>query len=282
MNELVTATTNVQVAKTPRGIIDKPPEFAFIPKRELAIDADYQRNLSKERVKNIAANWSWAACGALKIALRPNGDWYVFDGQHRLAGAMLREDVDLLPSLVFEMETVREEALGYLAQTSSKPMSVVDRFKAMLIARDSTALAAQVMLVAAGFAMRAGVKPGERAIGCAGEFLKWVENDPATTHKLFPVLVAMVEHGGMITDRVLRGSIYIEQRLATTEESLTDPRWRKRFAELSVKRVTDSLRTNCELEGNSAPRTCAKGLLLALNHGLTKRLRVPGLNDRED
>jgi hypothetical protein len=108
-------------------IVDAVPEFAMIPKGQLAVDHAYQRNLSESRIKKMAATWSWAACGALKVALRPNGEWYVFDGQHRLVAAQLVKDILALPCLVYEMDTVTDEAKGFLSQTVSKQMTTVDR-----------------------------------------------------------------------------------------------------------------------------------------------------------
>lgn len=260
----------------PRGIVDSPPEFALIPKEQLAVDHDYQRGLSTKRIREGAANWSWAACGGLKVALRPSGDWYVFDGQHRLAMAMLREDVTALPCLIYEMETVVDEAVGFLSQTSAKPMSVVDRFRAMLIARDPTALIVKGIMDSEKLTLRAGVKPGDRAMGCAAELLKWAREDPAALRRLFPILSGIINRGGMVSDRILRGLMHLEQRIAGG--SLTEKRWRARIATLSYQTLTDAISSSCALEGNGNARACALGILSAINRGLKNRLLVPGIN----
>jgi len=260
----------------PSAILDAPPEFALIPKEQLQVDHAYQRGLSAKRIKDTASAWSWAACGALKVALRPDGEWFVFDGQHRLAAALLRHDVKALPCLVYEMKTVREEAAGFLAQTTSKPMTVIERFKALLMVQDPVATMVKNLLDRNQITLRGGVKPGDKAIGCAAELLHWGKNDPETLKKVWPLMVQVIEHGGMVTDKLLRAFVYLEQRIEN--DSLTERRWRKRLGSIRPADLLDGIAKANALDGGTQARSCAAGVLAVLNRGLQRRLLVPGVN----
>jgi hypothetical protein len=174
------------------------------------------------------------------------------------------------------MNTVREEAAGFLAQTTSKPMTVIERFKALLMIENEQALLVDSLLKKDGVTLRGGIKPGDKAIGCAGELLHWAKNDPDTLRKIWPLMIQVIEHGGMVTDRLLRGFVYLEQRIEN--DSLTERRWRKRLAAVRPGDLLDGIAKANALEGGNQARSCANGVLAVLNRGLQRRLLVPGVN----
>src|SRR5689334_6103185 len=76
---------------------DRPGEFAMIDKTKLNVDLSYQRKTTKSRVDKIREEWSWIAFGAVSVALRGDGEWFVMDGQHRVLAAMMRDDIKEVP-----------------------------------------------------------------------------------------------------------------------------------------------------------------------------------------
>lgn len=87
---------NITMAKPqvspPKGLM---PSLQWAPLDLLALDHSYQRgadNLASKRlIRSIARDWNWDMCLPLIAARRPGVvEFFVVDGQHRLAGARLR------------------------------------------------------------------------------------------------------------------------------------------------------------------------------------------------
>lgn len=78
--------THTGQSKTERykwKMLDKPGTFRLISKDRLEFNRDdYQRDALEPKVLELAANWSWFACGVILVAHRA-GRFYVFDGQYR-------------------------------------------------------------------------------------------------------------------------------------------------------------------------------------------------------
>lgn len=112
---------------------DEKGNLEWLPKNNLHIDKAYQRNLSEEKRLRIASNFSWIAFGALSVALRPDGTFWIIDGSHRHAAAMSRSDIKDVPCVLFS--TVGDgvdEANGFLAlNTARKPLEYLDKFNAL-------------------------------------------------------------------------------------------------------------------------------------------------------
>lgn len=107
--------------------------FAIIPLEKLHIDTSYQRSV-QSHVKTIAREWNPKKCDALKINYREDGNFYVWDGQHRKAAAELREIKYLMCDISVGL-TVEEEAQLFGAQGKGiKKPNPYDIFKANVCA----------------------------------------------------------------------------------------------------------------------------------------------------
>lgn len=49
---------------------DNKGELRWINKMDVQVDYSYQRNTNEIKLKNIARDWSWIACGAIVVANR--------------------------------------------------------------------------------------------------------------------------------------------------------------------------------------------------------------------
>lgn len=260
-------------------VVDAVPEFALIPKGELKVDHAYQRGLNEKRARRYAEDWSWAACGALKVALRPDGDWYVFDGQHRLAAALLRPDVTRLPCLVYEMATAQVEAEGFLSQATQRPMYSADRFKAQVIAGDPAAIVVNEIVTAAGMRVAGGTSPGGNIVSAVSELLRCVREDEATLRRLFPLLVEYSKvQKGILSEKFLRATFYLEREVPG---ALTAAARRKQLLTVPWTKFALALQSDTRTGETGSPRNLARRFLGAFNYGRRARLVVPGLNDAE-
>jgi hypothetical protein len=71
---------------------------------DLFIDHSYQRGeVKKTKILTIARDFKWASFGALDVSDRGNGEYWVIDGQQRLAGLRRREYKGTVPCLVYAL-----------------------------------------------------------------------------------------------------------------------------------------------------------------------------------
>ncbi|MFO6447847.1 DUF6551 family protein [Erythrobacter sp. NE805] len=124
---------------------------------QLEIDPTYQRSIdnpeSQALIADIALNWHWGRAQVLTVSRR-EGRLYVVDGQHRLAAAKLRGDIQQLPCLIEEFADVAEEAqlFGDL-NDRRRPVSAIDKFRAALVGGDADCMAIGAAMERAGLTL---------------------------------------------------------------------------------------------------------------------------------
>lgn len=107
--------------------------FAVVSLDELYIDKSYQRSL-QNHVKVIARDWNPTKCDPLKINFREDGNFYVWDGQHRLEAARLRGIKYLLCDIVVGLTQSQEAELFGCQGIGIKKPDPYDIFKANVCA----------------------------------------------------------------------------------------------------------------------------------------------------
>jgi hypothetical protein len=98
----------------------KPPVFMMLSVHSVSVDRRYQRGENRQKAMEIAREWNWNAVKAISVARRPDGSLFGYDGQHTLVAAKLRGDIQEVPCLVREIETVADEAKAFLATNSKQ------------------------------------------------------------------------------------------------------------------------------------------------------------------
>ena len=107
--------------------------FAVVALEELHIDESYQRSL-QNHVKIIARDWNPTKCDPLKINFREDGNFYVWDGQHRLEAARLRGIKYLLCDITVGLTQEQEAELFGCQGVGIKKPDPYDIFKANVCA----------------------------------------------------------------------------------------------------------------------------------------------------
>lgn len=138
---------------------------------QLHIDDAYQRSIdtpgSQSMIRAIARKWNWDLCQPLFVAKRDDGRMYVVDGQHRLAAARMRGDIDQLPCIVSMTSGSAQEAQLFSEfNRRRRAPSQLDLYFADLAAGEPIAADINCALIAAGLSMskhtNAGsFKPGQ-------------------------------------------------------------------------------------------------------------------------
>lgn len=245
---------------------DKPGELAFLQKHTLQVDDSYQRDLMEHRALALASEWSWVACGALIVARRGKKHW-VIDGQHRVAAAMKRADIDRLPCVVFDLGDTEEEARGFLnANTNRRPMLSIERFKALVVSGDDTALYVDTLLDDLGVGFGAGAKQ-LRSVA-------WVLRIAAQDREAFEIVMRLA--AGLcascnIPERLLSGLWHLHHGGL----HLTNKKLRDRIYHVGVTRLVEGMQRAVAFRGNSGTKVLAEGILNEINKGISAKFEMP-------
>ena len=273
MNQL--ETTNLGVSKIARYkwvAKDKPGRQQLIPKELLQIDHAYQRELKIDRVLAFARDWSWIACGAIRVARRNDGSYFVMDGQHRVGAALRRSDIKELPCIVFEMDDEHMEAAGFLAQAQRKPIENIARFKALLIVGDKSALLVDRLLRDAGRAPAA--VSSKNTVRCIARMLFHAEAHPDVLVRLWPLIVRLCD-GKPLHERILDGLIYIEEH-AQDGASLVDRHWEDRIIKVGFDSLLSGANRAASAFARGGIKVWAMGILDRINSRCRNTFKIEG------
>lgn len=258
-------------------VVDKPGEFALIPKGDLNVDHAYQRDrVANARVNEIASRWSWLACGTLCVARRPDASLWVVDGQHRKLAADRRSDIATLPCLVFAVVAAPEEAAGFRrANTARTAISSHALWKAGVAAGDAEAIAIKAFVEASGYRCREDTV-ADFSVICLAELVKQHRADPACCRRIFALCAELA--GGKLITRQLFGSLCrLEQHMVTGGHgSLCEQPHAGRLAEAGVEALAAAMDRRAAQVAKVSSKAWADGALaFVLNRG--RRNKIPSL-----
>lgn len=242
---------------------DVQGEMALLHKHKLNVHTDYQRHAIESKIQSIASSWSWIACGAIIIAHR-DGEYWVIDGQHRVVAANKRADITYLPCVIFQTESVEQEARGFLdANTGRKPVSSIDKFKALLAANDEIAIYVDSVFKEFGIIPKpTAMKPKE--IKSVAWALDRAKNNRLAFKKVIKIASELCEHC-TITEVLLDGLYYLD---VYHKISLNDKRLLERIKKIGASRLVDAAKRASAYYTAGGAKIWADGMLTEINKGL--------------
>ena len=268
--ELIRGGTKSKVERYNWTVQDEPGSFQLLDKRLLVVAEEYQRQANDAKVKALSREWSWIACGAIAVGER-DGTFYVIDGQHRVMAACRRADVRELPCIVFQTAGVRQEAQAFLrANAMRKPVTSVDKFKALTVTQDETAVRANALVAASGRTVRLNASP--TTIRCIGLIQRLVQQDADALERIWPVLIDLCE-GHIFHERLVDGLFYIEQRMPEGQ-SLRDREWRLRVLRAGYSRLLEGANRGASFFARGGAKAWASGIVEELNRKCRNRLEL--------
>lgn len=137
------AQTNGRIKK--RMDAGNSGDIVVLPVDLLKVDHLYQRDLDARVVEKIAKEWDIVTAGTLVVSHRANGEYFVVDGQHRLAGAQLAGESEVLCQVI-EGLTPQEEAELRIKGNFKKSDRIGEAFRARVFAHDPVALGMQAVV----------------------------------------------------------------------------------------------------------------------------------------
>lgn len=242
---------------------------------DLFIDPSYQRK-QLDKVKKMAEEFDFAACGSLVVGRRPDGKHYVIDGQQRRAAAALRGDVSHLPCVVHETAGPEEEAaIFHVVNSNRSGLSAFATFHADVTGGEWDAVKLKAMLDEAGLEAAEGQRPG--VVCCLSALRRCINKDEETFRAIWPILVALSE-GACMDNRVVLAIFYIERRLRGTNDSLAGPRIRNRIVSIGMDVLALACKRASSFYLKGGERVWGDAVLMEINKGLRHKLVIDGHN----
>lgn len=252
---------------------DEPGEFRLIHKSNLQIPAEYQRieTVSHNKVLTIVDDWSWIALGVLIVAERDNVLWVV-DGQHRKLAADKRSDVQDLPCMVFQTDSIAREAQGFLdVNTGRKPLSSLARFKAQVASGDEDAIFVNGLLRRLGL-VTAQTANAPKTIKCVGVVMTLAKANRQSTERVME-LVAELCKDCFVHEILILGLAYINDNC---EFDLTDGRLVTRIKSVGSNDLVLSAKKAAAYFASGGAKVYGEAMLDAINKNLRTRFLMKG------
>jgi hypothetical protein len=253
---------------------NEPGDLEYVPKKALRIDHEYQRPLNDRKRIRIASEFNYAAFGVLVCSRRPDGSVWVIDGQHRLAAAMTRGDVDTVPCIIFDLGgSVSEEAKDFLATNKErKPLTGFETFRAMLKSGDPSARAVQEVVESTGN------KIADNDIRCVSALYKCMSSDEASFRRVWPLIVTLCA-GEPPDNRLVLGMHWAESKLRDMDGnhcSLLDPKNMQKILDAGLKAIMRAIGDASAYYNRGGAHVFADGILNVINHKRHKKLVLKG------
>lgn len=252
--------------------IGVPPDSTFVNVNRIDVDRKYQRALREVLVNRILKKFQWSRFGAVVLAKKKGGRFMVVEGQHRVEAARRDPDINAVPAVVFEFETLEEEAKSFVGiNRDRQAVSSVDRYWAALTAGDPVALHISDIVTKAGCEIvreHGGAKPGHTHAVTAVE--RSIKNfgDEATTRALKILRAAWPD------DRdALRGTLITSVAgLVRFHPKLDDAELSAALAPQSFKAMTANAETIRKMAGGSSEVCLRRAIADLFNKGRRHKL----------
>lgn len=256
-------------------IVDEPGEPCMIHKSELLVDHQYQRErVSQERVHAFAREWSWRACACLIVAVRPSGEKFVVDGQHRKLAADKRSDIQELPCLLFRVMSVSDEAGAFVKiNTHRGPVDSLSKFKALVVAGDDTAIAVNQMVTSSGYRVANG--DSEFKVGCIALLMQYWKIDQRLCRRIWSLCVDIAS-GSAIRNTLVRSLYTLERKFVSLgeEHSVFDEKHSRRLVDSGQDQILRKCEEAKAYYGKGGSGVEAKGVLDLLNHRRRHKIEI--------
>jgi hypothetical protein len=275
--------------RTPKGVLDRIKRYGWsvkdkrgryraIHKSLLNIDPLYQRERNDPRVLTLAREWSWVSCCAINVSERPDGTFWVLDGQHRVLAAQRRDDIEDLDCMVFEIDDLAKEA-GAFVQTNvnRRPLYVYEKLNAMALSGDPTAMAVQELIKRSKRIETK--KSGPKNICCHGSMLRCANINLSALQAIWPLVLELCE-GNVVHHWIVEAFHYLQVHI---EGGVTSPRVRSRILSVGYDAIIQKISASSALYSKGGAKVWAQGVVAAVNYkAKSEYLQLPMKNMDEE
>lgn len=251
--------------------------FAWMPIRDLAVDAAYQRLIStrgRQKIAKIAKEFDWARFGALQVAEAPDGDTLsVMDGQHRALAAYLA-GVSAVPCLIVQAQ-LAEQAQAFVGiNTVRSSVASIDKFRARVAAGDEAAVTVAEILrdleIDTDVTPGTPLKPRQTRAATQLERLVKMIGRGLTYTTLELLTDAQPETPNLLTSFAVMATGMAVKRITDADGDID--RFAKLLEETDFETVKDEAQQLTKLQGGQQFPHGANRLIAAYNRGLQKKV----------
>ena len=242
----------------------------------------YQRDLIELWVKVLSRTWCDALCGVLNVAMRPDGSFWIVDGQQR-AEAMRILGIRKVQCRVIPVdgELATEAWLFRGFNKDRKSISAIHMYRVSLACKLPEAIIVNDVADALGYAIVGkGKNKGDGVIACPGKMLSLAKRDAPVFTKAMEAAAGIYAGVGCIDNRILNGLFHLEKYFAeyswpegTKQESVTDMRnlvvWRTAGDDAIFAAMVAAKKGS--RDANNTIRPQVNGLIAILNEDLEGR-----------
>lgn len=288
----VRAKPKPQLPTLPPRLQDQVGENMTLNVDILKVDHTYQRPLDQNRIKKIAAHFNLKLVFRIAVNQRPDGSYYIVDGQQRVGAINLIGGNFMVDCVVYRLATVREEAELYEhLNWARKNPNAFDQWRARLAKQDEGVSRIQEELNRANLRLLKGNK-SPRTIGAVGAALGWVDRDIEALSVAIRILGRMEFLDQPIGAEVFNGLCTLENHLRTHKQrnSLTRAKNAKEtWADHIVKLGFIKLQQICQKGqgdrgtrgGSTIGRRAAANIIYTLNYKMRENA-LPKIVDKND
>ena len=247
--------------------------FMEISKTDLSIALSYQREeVSEQKIIDIAKSWDWRLFGALSVVMRKDGRFCVYDGGHRLRASEKRDDVDMLPCMVFDASDIKDEAGAFIgANTLKSSVKPYHKYRAAVVAEEKTALLVQRSLKNCDYEVSLNGKSG-RTTKAIGTIMSQVRQDPDNAEAVL-ILCGEITDGNPIQATLLRPLFYLA---CNGVDEILSGVHRKKLIFLGDETIEACIQREKHIQNEGGVRTEAKAVVDVLNKGRrTHKIQMP-------
>lgn len=256
---------------------NEPGELVYLKKDLLKIDHEYQRNLNNNKRTNIARNFDWVAFNVLTVVMRNDGEYYVIDGQHRLAAAMDRIDVQEVPCILFIADDpdTKEEARNFLAINRNRaPLKGIETFKAQVVAGEVAAIKIDRLLSESGLVV--GTSSSGRQVACVSSLSKLIQENEAVLLRVWPLILEICsQQSARLESRLIEGMCFAESKMMDEtgkRRSLLEADNQRKLLVHGHKNIMREIAETSAYFKVGGAKVWGQGILNLLNHKRQHRL----------
>lgn len=246
--------------------------FMMVDKNELNIDLTYQREIRGiGRVNKIARDFSWAKFQVLTVAERED-DFYIVDGGNRWRAAILRDDIEKVPCMIFGIGSIAEEADLFLGNNEErKTVSAFEKHRAGLVKGDHTCIEAEKIITKYGYSF--AISAGNYETSAVATVHSLVRKSRATADATINLL-SKVANGDTLGNNELKALFYlieVNRGIRFFEKPLDN------MIEAGLDKIRTEIKYNILRRGKGSPKVMAEGMLEILNKGMKEKIIVPSI-----
>lgn len=257
------------------------PDLKWVPVDRIHVDHNYQRELRPQRVRQILREFCWSRFTPVQLAERDDGQFNVFDGQHRVEAARQHPLIDAVPAAIVRLDGLREEAGAFLGvNVNRSAVSTIEKYHAGLEAGDPEMMRICAVLEEAGCevvpAQGIGLKSSRtQAVTAVGRSIKYF-GEGATSFACEMLRTAWPD------DANAQKGILIQAiaRIHRGNERLSKTRLTEVLSGTSRQALSADAETIRKISGGDASNAVAKTICEIYNRGLSKNQILIGARPR--